>query len=65
MDEHRTERTTDQARAGQTPGIVRWVLLASLILVLLAFGVILAVSMRNDRVPAGPDGTIPVQKQGE
>lgn len=63
MDERPTERTTNEARAGQTPGIVRWVLLASLILILLAFGLILAFSMRNDRAPAQPDGSIPVQEK--
>lgn len=52
MEEPPIERTTDQVRAGSTPGIVRWVLLASLILLLLAFGLVLALSMRNDQVPA-------------
>ncbi len=52
MEEPPIERTTDEVRAGSTPGIVRWVLLASLILLLLAFGLVLALSMRNDQVPA-------------
>ena len=52
MDEPLIERTTDQVRAGSTPGIVRWVLLISMILLLLAFGLVLVLSMRNDRVPA-------------
>ena len=51
MEDGPIERTTDQVRAGSTPGVVRWVLLASLILVLLAFGVVLMLSMRNDRAP--------------
>lgn len=57
MDDRPTERTTDQVRAGSTPGIVRWVLLASLILALVAMGLILAFSMRNDR--ATPDSSPP------
>lgn len=52
MEEPPIERTTEEVRAGSTPGIVRWVLLVSLILLLLAFGLVLALSMRNDRVPA-------------
>lgn len=52
MEEHPIERTTEEARAGSTPGVVRWVLLISLILLLLAFGLVLALSMRNDRAPA-------------
>ena len=52
MEDDPIERTTDQARAGSTPGIVRWVLLTSMILTLLAFGLVLVFSMRNDRVPA-------------
>ncbi|MFM6950241.1 MAG: hypothetical protein ACKOW1_04370 [Novosphingobium sp.] len=52
MDEPPIERTTEQVRAGSTPGIVRWVLLISLILLLLAFGLVLALSMRNDRAPS-------------
>ena len=55
MDEPQIERTTEQARAGSTPGIVRWVLLISLILLLLAFGLVLALSMQNDRAPAPKD----------
>lgn len=57
MDERPTHRTTDEARAGSTPGIVRWVLLASLILALIAMGLVLAFSMRNDR--ATPDSAPP------
>lgn len=52
MDERPIERTTEEVRAGSTPGIVRWVLLISLILLLLAFGLVLALSMRNDKAPA-------------
>lgn len=52
MEEPPIERTTEEARAGSTPGIVRWVLLISLVLLLLAFGLILAFSMRNDQAPA-------------
>lgn len=55
VEEPQIERTTDEARAGSTPGIVRWVLLISLVLLLLAFGLVLAVSMRNDRAPPVPD----------
>lgn len=55
MDEHPIERTTEQVRAGSTPGIVRWVLLVSLILLLLAFGLVLMLSMRNDRAPTGQE----------
>ena len=51
MEERPVERTTDQVRAGSPPGIVRWILLISLILLLLAFGLVFALSMRNDRVP--------------
>lgn len=57
MEEPPIERTTDEVRAGSTPGIVRWVLLVSLILLLLAFGLVLALSMRNDRAPAVPDAS--------
>ena len=57
MDDRPTERTTEQVRAGSTPGIVRWVLLASLILALVAMGLILAFSVRNDR--AAPDSSPP------
>lgn len=53
MDEGPIGRTSDLARAGSSPGIVRWVLLFSMILILLAFGLVLALSMRNDRAPAG------------
>lgn len=52
MEDPPIERTTEQVRAGSTPGIVRWVLLISLVLLLLAFGLVLALSMRNDRVPS-------------
>lgn len=55
MDEPQIERTTEEARAGSTPGIVRWVLLVSLILLLLAFGLVLALSMKNDQAPASQD----------
>lgn len=51
MEEGPVERTTDEVRAGSTPGVVRWVLLVSLILLLLAFGLVLLLSMQNDRVP--------------
>lgn len=64
MDEPQIERTTDQARAGSTPGIVRWVLLVSLILLLLAFGLVLAFSMQNDRAPTSRDVPQPVPETG-
>ena len=51
MEEQPIERTTDEVRAGSTPGIVRWVLLISWILILLAFGLVMLLAMRNDRVP--------------
>lgn len=35
--EPKRDLTAQQARGGRTPGIVRWVLLASLILVVLGF----------------------------
>ena len=35
--EPKRDLTTEEARAGRTPGIVRWVLLASLILVVIGF----------------------------
>lgn len=52
MEDGPIERTTDEVRAGSTPGIVRWVLLVSLILLLLAFGLVLVLSMQNDRAPS-------------
>ncbi len=45
MDEPHIERTTDEARAGSTPGIVRWVLLISLSLALLALGLVAVIGM--------------------
>jgi hypothetical protein len=65
MEEPQIERTTDEARAGSTPGIVRWVLLVSLILLLLAFGLVLALSMQNDRAPASRDVPQPVPETSE
>lgn len=40
------EQTRTEARAGSTPGIVRYVLLGSLVLIVVAFGIILATGMR-------------------
>ena len=59
MEDEPVERTTDQIWAGSTPGIVRWVLLISLVLLLLAFGLVLALSMQNDRVPSQRSMTEP------
>lgn len=65
MDDEPVERTTDQIRAGSTPGIVRWVLLISLILLLLAFGLVLVLSMQNDRVPSQRNTAQPAPETSE
>ena len=45
-DEQPVELPEEKARAGATPHIVRYVLLASLILVVIAFAIILAIGFR-------------------
>lgn len=40
-DDRRTELSTDEARAGSTPGMTRYILAASLLLIIVAFGAIL------------------------
>ena len=46
MDEQPVELTKTEARAGTTPHIVRYVLLASLVLVIAAFAIILAIGFK-------------------
>ncbi len=54
IDPH-IERTTDQARAGATPGIVRWVLLISISLAVASLGLIAVIGMETrDRYPPPP-----------
>ncbi len=42
MEEERVELTTTEARAGTTPHIVRYILGISLVLVVIAMGIIIA-----------------------
>lgn len=46
MADEPVHETKTEARAGYTPGVVRWVLLASLILIVIAFTIIVAVGQR-------------------
>ena len=58
MDDPHIERTTDEARAGATPGIVRWVLLISISLAVVALGLIAVIGMETrDRYPPPPQET--------
>ena len=41
MDDREVRETTTEARAGSTPHIVRYVLAISIVLIVVAFGVIL------------------------
>ncbi|HMT45695.1 MAG: hypothetical protein RL702_2979 [Pseudomonadota bacterium] len=61
IDPH-IERTTDQARAGATPGIVRWVLLISISLAVASLGLIAVIGMETrDRYPPPPQETSAAQ----
>jgi hypothetical protein len=42
MEDEQVELTTTEARAGTTPHIVRYVLIISLVLVIVALGLVLA-----------------------
>lgn len=58
MEEPHVERTTDEARAGSTPGIVRWVLLISFALAVVALGLIAVIGMETrQRYPPPPQET--------
>ena len=41
VDENRTELNTDRARAGTTPGMTRYILGVSLVLIVVVFAIIL------------------------
>ena len=46
MADEPIHQTKTEARAGSTPGIVRYVLIASLILIIAAFAIIVGMQMR-------------------
>jgi len=51
------ERTTDEARAGETPGIVRWILGISFVLAIIAMGIVYFANARLDRSHDRPQVT--------
>lgn len=61
MQEPEIRKSTDEARAGSTPGIVRWVLLISLTLAVIAMGVVLVLSF----VPGDRSGTVSAETRHE
>lgn len=46
MADEPVHETKTEARAGYTPGLVRWVLLASLVLIVVAFTIIVSIGQR-------------------
>lgn len=46
MADEPIEQTRTEARAGSTPGVVRYILIASMILIVAAFAIIVGMGMR-------------------